>query len=129
MWEAIEGTPHCSSEEVSSGNMETKGLAAGLNSSLDFSLETHTCPQLPQFRGAPGQGRPLNSPRTAVALYSGIDPQCPVQPETRHSLEAGARHRVTGSQAHTLGVMGLEDSGCLFTLQSHSEAIKTMYTD
>lgn len=34
MGEATEGTLHCSSEEVSSGNMETKGLAAQLNSSF-----------------------------------------------------------------------------------------------
>lgn len=109
--------------------METKGLAARLNSSLDFSLELTLALSFLQFQGAPGQGSALNSPCTAVALYSGIDPQCPVQPTARHSLEASARHRVTGSQDHTLGVISLEDSGCLFTLQSHSEAIKTMYTD
>lgn len=26
-------------------------------------------------------------------------------------------------------MIGLEDSGCLFTLQSHSEAITTMFID
>lgn len=57
VWEATEGTLHCSSEEVSSGNMETKGLAARLNSSLDFSLETHTCPQLPAVLRGPRAGQ------------------------------------------------------------------------
>lgn len=129
MWEAIEGTLHCSTEEVSSGNTETKGLAAWLNSFLDFSLETHTCPQLPAVPRGPKAGQSPKFPTYSSRDTAALTHSALCTPEAHHSLEAEARHWATGSQGHTLRVIGLEDSGCLFTLQSHSEAITTMYTD
>ena len=62
-----------------------------------------------------------SSKDTAALTHSAL-----CTPEAHHSLGAEARHYVTGSQDHTLRVIGLEDSGCLFILQSHSEAITTM---
>ncbi|OWK04963.1 hypothetical protein Celaphus_00002551 [Cervus elaphus hippelaphus] len=61
----------------------------------------------------------MDSSRDTVALtHSALCNQKPVT----------AWRQVPGTD-HTLRVIGLEDSGCLFSLQSHSEAIVTMYTD
>uniref|UniRef100_A0A8C3XB67 Sterol regulatory element-binding protein cleavage-activating protein n=1 Tax=Catagonus wagneri TaxID=51154 RepID=A0A8C3XB67_9CETA len=138
VWDAIEGTLRCSSEEVASGItalvfLDKRIVAARLNGSLDFfSLETHTALSPLQFRGAPGRG---SSPTSSV--YSSSDtvvchlthtvPCAHQKPIT--ALKAAAGRLVTGSQDHTLRVFRLEDSCCLFTLQGHSGAITTVYID
>lgn len=135
VWDAIEGTLCCSSEEVSSGItalifLDKRIVAARLNGSLDFfSLETHTALSPLQFRGQ------RNSPTSPV--YSSSDtvacrlthtvPCAHQKPIT--ALKAAAGRLVTGSQDHTLRVFRLEDSCCLFTLQGHSGAITTVYID
>ncbi|KAF6101011.1 SREBF chaperone [Phyllostomus discolor] len=135
VWDAIEGTLRCSSEEVPSGItdlvfLDKRIVAARLNGSLDFfSLETHTAFSPLQFRG---QG---SSPTTPV--YSSSDTVCCRLTHTvpcAHqkpitALKAAAGRLVTGSQDHTLRVFRLEDSCCLFTLQGHSGAITAVYMD
>uniref|UniRef100_A0A8C0SPM7 Sterol regulatory element-binding protein cleavage-activating protein n=1 Tax=Canis lupus familiaris TaxID=9615 RepID=A0A8C0SPM7_CANLF len=138
VWDAIEGTLRCSSEEVSSGItalvfLDKRIVAARLNGSLDFfSLETHSVLSPLQFRGTPGRSSSPTSP-----VYSSSDtvscrlthtvPCAHQKPIT--ALKAAAGRLVTGSQDHTLRVFRLEDSCCLFTLQGHSGAITTVYID
>ncbi|XP_060163976.1 sterol regulatory element-binding protein cleavage-activating protein isoform X4 [Globicephala melas] len=138
VWDAIEGTLRCSSEEVSSGItalvfLDKRIVAARLNGSLDFfSLETHTALSPLQFRGAPGRGSspisPMYSSSDAVACHLTHTVPCAHQKPIT-ALKAAAGRLVTGSQDHTLRVYRLEDSCCLFTLQGHSGAITTVYID
>ncbi|XP_033268956.1 sterol regulatory element-binding protein cleavage-activating protein isoform X5 [Orcinus orca] len=138
VWDAIEGTLRCSSEEVSSGItalvfLDKRIVAARLNGSLDFfSLETHTALSPLQFRGAPGRGSsptsPMCSSSDAVACHLTHTVPCAHQKPIT-ALKAAAGRLVTGSQDHTLRVYRLEDSCCLFTLQGHSGAITTVYID
>ncbi|KAB0397973.1 hypothetical protein E2I00_005066 [Balaenoptera physalus] len=138
VWDAIEGTLRCSSEEVSSGItalvfLDKRIVAARLNGSLDFfSLETHTALSPLQFRGAPGRGSsptsPVYSSSDAVACHLTHTVPCAHQKPIT-ALKAAAGRLVTGSQDHTLRVYRLEDSCCLFTLQGHSGAITTVYID
>uniref|UniRef100_A0A671ERI7 Sterol regulatory element-binding protein cleavage-activating protein n=1 Tax=Rhinolophus ferrumequinum TaxID=59479 RepID=A0A671ERI7_RHIFE len=135
VWDAIEGTLRCSSEEVSSGItalvfLDKRIVAARLNGSLDFfSLETHTALSPVQFRG---QGSSPTSPMysssdTVACRLTHTVPCAHQKPIT--ALKAAAGRLVTGSQDHTLRVFRLEDSCCLFTLQGHSGAITTVYID
>ncbi|XP_010860799.1 PREDICTED: sterol regulatory element-binding protein cleavage-activating protein [Bison bison bison] len=138
VWDAIEGTLRCSSEEVSSGItalvfLDKRIVAARLNGSLDFfSLETHTALSPLQFRGAPGRGSSPASPACSssdrVACHLTHTVPCAHQKPIT-ALKAAAGRLVTGSQDHTLRVFRLEDSCCLFTLQGHSGAITTVYID
>ncbi|XP_074201105.1 sterol regulatory element-binding protein cleavage-activating protein isoform X2 [Camelus bactrianus] len=138
VWDAIEGTLRCSSEEVSSGItalifLDKRIVAARLNGSLDFfSLETHTALSPLQFRGAPGRGTspasPIYSSSDTVACHLTHTVPCAHQKPIT-ALKAAAGRLVTGSQDHTLRVFRLEDSCCLFTLQGHSGAITTVYID
>lgn len=91
MWEAIEGTLHCSSKEVSSGNTETKGLAAWLNSFLDFSLETHTCPQLPAVPRGPKAGQSPKFPTYSSRDTAALTHSALCTPEAHHSPEGRCR--------------------------------------
>ncbi|XP_060060745.1 sterol regulatory element-binding protein cleavage-activating protein isoform X3 [Erinaceus europaeus] len=138
VWDAIEGTLCCSSEEVSSGItalvfLDKRIVAARLNGSLDFfSLETHTTLSPLQFRGTPGWSNcptsPLYSSSDSVACRLTHTVPCAHQKPIT-ALKAAAGRLVTGSQDHTLRVFRLEDSCCLFTLQGHSGAITTVYID
>lgn len=138
VWDAIEGTLRCSSEEVSSGItalvfLDKRIVAARLNGSLDFfSLETHAALSPLQFRGAPGRGSspvsPVCSSSDRVACHLTHTVPCAHQKPIT-ALKAAAGRLVTGSQDHTLRVFRLEDSCCLFTLQGHSGAITTVYID
>ncbi|XP_053785380.1 sterol regulatory element-binding protein cleavage-activating protein isoform X1 [Desmodus rotundus] len=94
VWDAIEGTLRCSSEEVSSGVtalvfLDKRIVAARLNGSLDFfSLETCTAFSPLQFRGqrgwarqapAPGAGAPLRDPSLGPSSPGqGSSPTSPV---------------------------------------------------
>ncbi|XP_034513096.1 sterol regulatory element-binding protein cleavage-activating protein [Ailuropoda melanoleuca] len=138
VWDAIEGTLRCSSEEVSSGItalvfLDKRIVAARLNGSLDFfSLETHTALSPLQFRGTPGRSSsptsPVYSSSDAVACRLTHTVPCAHQKPIT-ALKAAAGRLVTGSQDHTLRVFRLEDSCCLFTLQGHSGAITAVYID
>uniref|UniRef100_A0A452S386 Sterol regulatory element-binding protein cleavage-activating protein n=1 Tax=Ursus americanus TaxID=9643 RepID=A0A452S386_URSAM len=138
VWDAIEGTLRCSSEEVSSGItalvfLDKRIVAARLNGSLDFfSLETHTALSPLQFRGTPGRSSSPTSPvysssDTVACRLTHTVPCAHQKPIT--ALKAAAGRLVTGSQDHTLRVFRLEDSCCLFTLQGHSGAITAVYID
>ncbi|XP_029773728.1 sterol regulatory element-binding protein cleavage-activating protein [Suricata suricatta] len=138
VWDAIEGTLCCSSEEVSSGItalvfLDKRIVAARLNGSLDFfSLETRTALSPLQFRGTPGRSSSPASPvysssDTVACRLTHTVPCAHQKPIT--ALKAAAGRLVTGSQDHTLRVFRLEDSCCLFTLQGHSGAITTVYID
>ncbi|XP_025771705.1 sterol regulatory element-binding protein cleavage-activating protein [Puma concolor] len=138
VWDAIEGTLCCSSEEVSSGItalvfLDKRIVAARLNGSLDFfSLETGTALSPLQFRGSPGRSSSPASPvysssDTVTCRLTHTVPCAHQKPIT--ALKAAAGRLVTGSQDHTLRVFRLEDSCCLFTLQGHSGAITTVYID
>ncbi|XP_073086609.1 sterol regulatory element-binding protein cleavage-activating protein isoform X1 [Manis javanica] len=138
VWDAVEGTLRCSSEEVSSGItalvfLDRRIVAARLNGSLDFfSLETHAALSPLQFRGNPGRGSsptsPVYSSSDTVACHLTHTVPCAHQKPIT-ALKAAAGRLVTGSQDHTLRVFRLEDSCCLFTLQGHSGAITTVYMD
>ncbi|XP_032723788.1 sterol regulatory element-binding protein cleavage-activating protein isoform X2 [Lontra canadensis] len=138
VWDAIEGTLRCSSEEVSSGItalvfLDKRIVAARLNGSLDFfSLETHAALSPLQFRGTPGRSSspasPVYSSSDAVACRLTHTVPCAHQKPIT-ALKAAAGRLVTGSQDHTLRVFRLEDSCCLFTLQGHSGAITAVYVD
>uniref|UniRef100_A0A8C7BYY8 Sterol regulatory element-binding protein cleavage-activating protein n=1 Tax=Neovison vison TaxID=452646 RepID=A0A8C7BYY8_NEOVI len=138
VWDAIEGTLRCSSEEVSSGItalvfLDKRIVAARLNGSLDFfSLETHAALSPLQFRGTPGRSSspasPVYSSSDAVACRLTHTVPCAHQKPIT-ALKAAAGRLVTGSQDHTLRVFRLEDSCCLFTLQGHSGAITAVYID
>ncbi|XP_072577124.1 sterol regulatory element-binding protein cleavage-activating protein isoform X2 [Vulpes vulpes] len=120
VWDAIEGTLRCSSEEVSSGItalvfLDKRIVAARLNGSLDFfSLETHSVLSPLQFRGTPGRSSSPTSP-----VYSSSDtvscrlthtvPCAHQKPIT--ALKAAAGRLVTGSQDHTLRTMVLASGG------------------
>ncbi|XP_036189626.1 sterol regulatory element-binding protein cleavage-activating protein [Myotis myotis] len=135
VWDAVEGTLRCSSEQVSSGItalvfLDKRIVAARLNGSLDFfSLETHAAFSPLQFRG---QGSSPVAPvyscsdRVACRLTHTV-PCAHQKPIT--ALKAAAGRLVTGSQDHTLRVFRLEDSCCLFTLQGHSGAVTAVYVD
>nr|KAF6476055.1 SREBF chaperone [Rousettus aegyptiacus] len=135
VWDAIEGTLCCSSEEVSSGItalifLDKRIVAARLNGSLDFfSLETHTALGPLQFRGQRNSTSPptYSSSDTVACRLTHTVPCAHQKPIT--ALKAAAGRLVTGSQDHTLRVFRLEDSCCLFTLQGHSGAITTVYID
>ncbi|XP_060486876.1 sterol regulatory element-binding protein cleavage-activating protein [Panthera onca] len=135
VWDAIEGTLRCSSEEVSSGItalifLDKRIVAARLNGSLDFfSLETGTALSPLQFRGrSSSPASPVySSSDTVTCRLTHTVPCAHQKPIT--ALKAAAGRLVTGSQDHTLRVFRLEDSCCLFTLQGHSGAITTVYID
>ncbi|XP_027439069.1 sterol regulatory element-binding protein cleavage-activating protein isoform X3 [Zalophus californianus] len=138
VWDAIEGTLRCSSEEVTSGItalvfLDKRIVAARLNGSLDFfSLETRTALSPLQFRGTPGRSSSPASPvysssDTVACRLTHTVPCAHQKPIT--ALKAAAGRLVTGSQDHTLRVFRLEDSCCLFTLQGHSGAITAVYID
>ncbi|XP_077934844.1 sterol regulatory element-binding protein cleavage-activating protein isoform X2 [Halichoerus grypus] len=138
VWDAIEGTLRCSSEEVTSGItalvfLDKRIVAARLNGSLDFfSLETCTALSPLQFRGTPGRSSSPASPvysssDTVACRLTHTVPCAHQKPIT--ALKAAAGRLVTGSQDHTLRVFRLEDSCCLFTLQGHSGAITAVYID
>ncbi|XP_059520907.1 sterol regulatory element-binding protein cleavage-activating protein [Myotis daubentonii] len=135
VWDAVEGTLRCSSEQVSSGItalvfLDKRIVAARLNGSLDFfSLETHAAFSPLQFRGqgsSPVAPVYSSSDRVACRLTHTV-PCAHQKPIT--ALKAAAGRLVTGSQDHTLRVFRLEDSCCLFTLQGHSGAITAVYID
>lgn len=135
VWDAIEGTLRCSSEQASSGItalvfLDKRIVAARLNGSLDFfSLETHAAFSPLQFRGqgsSPAAPVYSSSDRVACRLTHTV-PCAHQKPIT--ALKAAAGRLVTGSQDHTLRVFRLEDSCCLFTLQGHSGAITAVYVD
>ncbi|XP_066207750.1 sterol regulatory element-binding protein cleavage-activating protein isoform X3 [Saccopteryx leptura] len=135
VWDAIEGTLRCSSEEVSSGItalvfLDRRIVAARLNGSLDFfSLESHAAFSPLQFRGqGSSPTAPMYSSSDTVACRLTHTVPCAHQKPIT-ALKAAAGRLVTGSQDHTLRVFRLEDSGCLFTLQGHSGAITTVYID
>ncbi|KAM8758557.1 sterol regulatory element-binding protein cleavage-activating protein isoform 2-T2 [Rhynchonycteris naso] len=135
VWDAIEGTLRCSSEEVSSGItalvfLDRRIVAARLNGSLDFfSLESHAAFSPLQFRGqGSSPTAPVYSSSDTVACRLTHTVPCAHQKPIT-ALKAAAGRLVTGSQDHTLRVFRLEDSGCLFTLQGHSGAITTVYID
>lgn len=134
VWDAIEGTLRCSSEEVSSGItalvfLDKRIVAARLNGSLDFfSLETHTALSPLQFRGQGSSPTSMYSSSDTVACRLTHTVPCAHQKPIT-ALKAAAGRLVTGSQDHTLRVFRLEDSCCLFTLQGHSGAITTVYID
>ncbi|XP_060539205.1 sterol regulatory element-binding protein cleavage-activating protein [Pantherophis guttatus] len=137
VWDAIEGTLQCSSEDGTSGItslvfLTDRIVAARLNGSLDFySLRTPLSIPHSLFQATTGRNS-LSSP----PVYSTSDFICQLthtvtcahqKPIT--ALKAAAGRLVTGSQDHTLRVYRLEDSCCLFTLQGHSGAITAVYID
>nr|XP_016854201.1 PREDICTED: sterol regulatory element-binding protein cleavage-activating protein [Anolis carolinensis] len=136
VWDAIEGTLRCSTEDGQSGITSLVFLngrslypchrivAARLNGSLDFySLRTHSSLDHSQFRGAPGRSSlpppPMYSSGDLLSCQLTHTVTCAHQKPIT-ALKAAAGRLVTGSQDHTLRVYRLEDSCCLFTLQGHS---------
>uniref|UniRef100_A0A8C7C352 Sterol regulatory element-binding protein cleavage-activating protein n=1 Tax=Neovison vison TaxID=452646 RepID=A0A8C7C352_NEOVI len=118
VWDAIEGTLRCSSEEVSSGItalvfLDKRIVAARLNGSAWRSSSPAS---------------PVYSSSDAVACRLTHTVPCAHQKPIT-ALKAAAGRLVTGSQDHTLRVFRLEDSCCLFTLQGHSGAITAVYID
>lgn len=135
VWDAVEGTLRCSSEQASSGItalvfLDKRIVAARLNGSLDFfSLETHAAFSPLQFRGqGSSPAAPVHSSSDRVACRLTHTVPCAHQKPIT-ALRAAAGRLVTGSQDHTLRVFRLEDSCCLFTLQGHSGAITAVYID
>ncbi|XP_067326527.1 sterol regulatory element-binding protein cleavage-activating protein [Anolis sagrei] len=138
VWDAIEGTLRCSTEDGQSGItslvfLNGRIVAARLNGSLDFySLRTHSSLDHSQFRGAPGRSSlpppPMYSSGDLLSCQLTHTVTCAHQKPIT-ALKAAAGRLVTGSQDHTLRVYRLEDSCCLFTLQGHSGAITAVYID
>nr|XP_056713725.1 sterol regulatory element-binding protein cleavage-activating protein [Euleptes europaea] len=138
VWDAIEGTLQCSSEDSQSGItslifLNSRIVAARLNGSLDFfSLKTHASFEHSQFRGTPGRNSlpssPMYSSNDVIVCQLTHTVTCAHQKPIT-TLKAAAGRLVTGSQDHTLRVYRLEDSCCLFTLQGHSGAITAVYID
>ncbi|XP_034985972.2 sterol regulatory element-binding protein cleavage-activating protein [Zootoca vivipara] len=138
VWDAIEGTLHCSNEDGQSGItalvfLNGRIVAARLNGSLDFySLRTHTSLDHSQLRGTPSRSSlpssPMYSSNDVITCQLTHTVTCAHQKPIT-ALKAAAGRLVTGSQDHTLRVYRLEDSCCLFTLQGHSGAITAVYVD
>ncbi|XP_053116226.1 LOW QUALITY PROTEIN: sterol regulatory element-binding protein cleavage-activating protein [Hemicordylus capensis] len=138
VWDAIEGTLRCSSEDGQSGItslvfLNSRVVVARLNGSLDFySLKTRASLDRLQFPGTPGRSSlpssPMYSSNDVITCQLTHTVTCAHQKPIT-ALKAAAGRLVTGSQDHTLRVYRLEDSCCLFTLQGHSGAITAVYVD
>ncbi|KAM3822753.1 LOW QUALITY PROTEIN: sterol regulatory element-binding protein cleavage-activating protein [Vipera latastei] len=137
VWDAIEGTLQCSSEDGPSGItslvfLSDRIVAARLNGSLDFySLRTPPSCTSP-FQASLGRNSlpspPVYSASDVLSCHLTHTVTCAHQKPIT-ALKAAAGRLVTGSQDHTLRVYRLEDSCCLFTLQGHSGAITAVYID
>ncbi|XP_007440605.1 sterol regulatory element-binding protein cleavage-activating protein [Python bivittatus] len=138
VWDAIEGTLQCSSEDGPSGItslifLSDRVVAARLNGSLDFySLRTPASLHHSQFQATPSRNSlpspPVYSSSDVLTCQLTHTVTCAHQKPIT-ALKAAAGRLVTGSQDHTLRVYRLEDSCCLFTLQGHSGAITAVYID
>ncbi|XP_015684135.1 sterol regulatory element-binding protein cleavage-activating protein [Protobothrops mucrosquamatus] len=138
VWDAIEGTLQCSSEDGPSGItslvfLSDRIVAARLNGSLDFySLRTPPSRHPTPFQAPLGRNSlpspPVYSASDVLACHLTHTVTCAHQKPIT-ALKAAAGRLVTGSQDHTLRVYRLEDSCCLFTLQGHSGAITAVYVD
>nr|XP_014353135.1 PREDICTED: sterol regulatory element-binding protein cleavage-activating protein [Latimeria chalumnae] len=138
VWDAIEGTLHCSNEENQSGIttlvfLKNRIVTARLNGSLDFfCIHTNKSFSQLQYGGTPNRSSipspPVYSTDDIVTCQLTHTVPCAHQKPIT-ALKAAAGRVVTGSQDHTLRVYRLEDSCCLFTLQGHSGGITAVYID